>query len=108
LFYYVTKYLCIFKKIPEEMSRSNKEFLSNCVISIGKHFEHLNDNLWTITNKQYDNVDSKSLKFDRKPSKVHLYNDKFTSYSNILAYNNNKLDKMILAHVYGQRFNDVY
>lgn len=87
------------KKIPEAKSQSNSKFLSNCVISIDKQFKLLNDNLWTITNKLYDNVDSKSLELNKKP---------FESHSNILAYNNNKLDKMILAHAYGQRFNEVF
>lgn len=97
-----------FKKIPEETTESDKEFISNCVITIDKQSEHLNDNWWTITNKQHDNVDSKSLMFNSKPSRNQSNNDRFSSYSNILAYNNNKLDKMILAHVYAQRFNEVF
>jgi len=87
------------KKISEVKSQTNTEFLYNCVIGIDKQLERLNANMWTIKNKLYDNVDSKSLEFNKKP---------FASYSNILAYNNNKLDKMILAHSYGQRFNEVF
>lgn len=68
----------------------------NCGISINKQFELLNSKTWTIKHKQHINVESENFKHDD----IH--------YSNILAYNNNTLDKMMLAHAYQQRFGEVF
>lgn len=96
------------KKIPHETSLSDKEFLLNCIIGTEKEFENLNNSSWTITNKQQNNIESKNAESYSKPFKDDSYNNKFVNSSNILAYNNNVLDKMILVHVYQQKFGEVF
>lgn len=96
------------KKISKETVGSNEEFMLKCGISDEKQFEHLNKNSWFIQNKQYETVESDYSKSDRITSKNNKFDDKPVIYSNILAYNNNTLDKIILAHAYQQKCCEVF
>lgn len=72
----------------------------NCGFGIGKRFELLSSKSWTIKNQQYKNAELKNV--EHADSILQL------SHSKILAYNNNTLDKMILAHAYQQSFGEVF
>lgn len=96
----INKNVCS-KKISKETSQPNKKFLLNCGIGIGEQLEPLSNVYWIIQNEQYDN--NEWTKSESKNVRDNLMED----FSNILAYNNNTLDKMIMAHVYQQRFGEV-
>lgn len=103
IFYWVTKIIPVYlflhaQKIPNRgIPQSNNEFLSKCSIGIGDQYEVLNDNSWVIISNKNDNIES---------NENNSENDDH-SFSKILAYNNNTLDKMILAHAYQQQFGEV-
>lgn len=91
----------------KETSQSNNEFLSNFSLSIDEQYEILNDKSWFIINNKNDNNQSKHLKSKKKENDHQeiICNDH--NFSKMLAYNNNILDKMILAHAYQQQFGEV-
>lgn len=91
----------MFSKQISKETEPSKEFLIKCDMNVSKHFELLNSQSWTIQNKQHKNFASKN------PIFLSLCDDLFDNCSSILAYNNNTLDKIILAHSYQQIFGEV-
>lgn len=76
-------------------------------IGIGKQFDSLDKDSWAIKIEHNDNyVQTTNSGIEREDEKC---DDIFTIFisSKVLAYNNNTLDKMILAHAYQQRFGEV-
>lgn len=63
---------------------------------MNKKLEYLKSDSWII---ESDNTD--------KSKNINTENNMLSSDSNILAYNNNALDKTILIHAYQQRFGEV-
>jgi hypothetical protein len=81
--------------------------LFNFGIVIDKQFDRLHKDLWTIQIEQdNDNVKATNSEIEFENEKC---DDIFTFFvsSKVLAYNNNTLDKMILAHAYQQKFSEV-
>ncbi|XP_022179127.1 uncharacterized protein LOC111039801 [Myzus persicae] len=87
-------------KIPEKgISQSNNKFLLNCSIGIDKQSEILNENSWSIISNKIDDFESN----EKNPQNDQ---NEDRNFPKMLAYNNNTLDKMILAHAYQQQFGE--
>jgi len=72
----------------------------NCSIGIDEQYEILNDKSWFIIINENDNIESNEKNSENDHDDIKC-NDR------ILSYNNNTLDKMILAHAYQQQFGEV-
>lgn len=72
----------------------------NCSIGIDKQSEILNENSWSIISNKIDDFESN----EKNPQNDQ---NEDRNFPKMLAYNNNTLDKMILAHAYQQQFGEV-
>lgn len=99
--------ILLLKLIPKEILPPSKELLLKCGFNIDRCFEFFHYDFRSYKNEQFKNADSKYSVPNGKKLKNNSCADILDNYSNILAYNNNTLDKMILAHAYQQRFGKV-
>ncbi|XP_050436120.1 ankyrin repeat and MYND domain-containing protein 1-like isoform X4 [Adelges cooleyi] len=78
----------------EESSQSVTQFLLTCAIQFGENIEALGRNSWTLDENELDHAE------DVESAQLH----KPSIFPRLLAYNNNTLDKMIMAHMFQQKF----
>lgn len=102
------KLFLFLQKTPKETSVSDKEFLLKCSIGTENEFENLNNRSWIIINKHQNDIELKNAELNTKKSENDFNNNIFLNSLNMLAYNNNILDKMILVHAYQQKFGEVF
>lgn len=104
---YLVYYL--YKNISQETSEKNEEFSLNCDTKINKICGLFDGYSWTNQEKQHDitSEPKNSEPSEKKSKKCLCDGTALENCSNILAYNNNTLDKMILTHAYQQRFGEV-
>ncbi|XP_050436115.1 uncharacterized protein LOC126842927 isoform X2 [Adelges cooleyi] len=89
---FIQKYYLIIPR--EESSQSVTQFLLTCAIQFGENIEALGRNSWTLDENELDHAE------DVESAQLH----KPSIFPRLLAYNNNTLDKMIMAHMFQQKF----